>query len=29
MEEERDDMDNYMLELLALILEYRQGVRCD
>ena len=29
MEEERDDLDKYMLELVDLILEARQGVRCD
>ena len=29
MEEERDDLDNYMLELLGLILADRQGVRSD
>jgi hypothetical protein len=28
-EEERDDLDNYMLELVYLILEDRQGVKCD
>jgi len=29
MEEERDDLDNYMLELVDLMLEDRQRVRCD
>jgi hypothetical protein len=29
MEEERDDLYNYMLELVDLILEYQQGVRSD
>jgi hypothetical protein len=29
MEEERDDLDNYMLELVDVMLEDRQGVRCD
>jgi len=29
MKEERDDLDNYMLELVDLILEDRFGVTCD
>jgi hypothetical protein len=29
MEEERDNLDNYMLELVDWILEYQQGVRSD
>ena len=29
LEEERDDVDNYMLELVDLVSEARQGVRCD
>jgi len=29
MEEERDDLDIYMLQLLDLKLDDRQGVRCD
>ena len=29
MEEERDDLDNYMLELVDLMLEERQRVRRD
>ena len=29
MEEERDDLDNYKLELVDLMLEDRQRVRCD
>jgi len=29
MEQERDDVDNYMLELVNLMLEDRQGVRSD
>ena len=29
MEEERDDLDNYILELVDLNLEDGQGVRCD
>jgi hypothetical protein len=29
MEEERDDLDNCMLELVDLMLGDRQGVRCD
>ena len=29
MEEERDDLDNYMLELVDLMLEDVQRVRCD
>ena len=29
MEEERDDLDNYMLELVDLMLEDWQRVRCD
>jgi hypothetical protein len=29
MEEERDDLDNYMLELVEFMSENRQGVRCD
>ena len=28
MEEERDDLDYYMLELVDLMLEERQRVRC-
>ena len=29
MEEERDDLDNYVLELVDLMSEDRQGVRSD
>jgi len=29
MEEERDDLHNYTLELIDLVLLDRQGVRCD
>ena len=29
MEEERDDLDNYMLEIVDLILDDRLGVTCD
>ena len=29
MEGKRDDLDNHMLELVDLMLEDRQGVRCD
>ena len=29
MEEERDDVDNYMLELVDLMSEDRKGVRSD
>jgi hypothetical protein len=29
LEEGKDDLDNYMLEILELILEDRQGVKCD
>jgi len=29
MEEERDDLDNYMLQLVDLILEDRKRVRID
>ena len=29
MEEERDDLDKYMLQLVDLMLEDRQGVRSD
>jgi len=29
MEEERDDLDSYMVEIVDLILEDRQGVKCD
>jgi len=29
MEEERDDLDNYILELMDLLLEDRHGVRYD
>ena len=29
MEEERDDLDNYMLDFVDFMLEDRQRVRCD
>jgi hypothetical protein len=29
MEEERDDLDNYMLELVDLMSKAQPGVRCD
>ena len=29
MEEERDDLENYMLKLVDLMLEDRLGVTCD
>jgi len=29
MEEEKDDLDSCMLELVGLMLEDRQGVKCD
>ena len=29
MDEERDDLDNYMLDLVDLMSEDRQGVRSD
>jgi len=29
MEEERDDLDNYMLEIVALMSEDRRGVKID